>query len=83
VPHTPKKNKKNKVYNLEYDMKSFEKENLFTSEDTIVIRKLERPEDGDDTKKVKEVLCHLELIEVDLQEDIIAVERKGCPEGRL
>ena len=72
-----------KVYNLEYDMKSLEKENLFTSEDTLVIRKLERPEDGDDKKKVKEVLSHLELLEVDLEEDIIAVERKGCSEGRL
>ena len=72
-----------KVYNLEYDMKSLEKENLFTSEDTLVIRKLERPEDGDDKKKVKEVLSHLELLEVDLEEDIIAVESKGCSEGRL
>ena len=68
-----------KVYNLEHDMKEFQ----FTSRDTIVIRNLELPVDGDEKKKVKEVFSHLELEEFDLEEDILAVERKGCSQGKL
>ena len=68
-----------KVFNLEQDMKEFQ----FTSRDTIVIRNLEMPVDGDEKKKVKEVLSHLELEDFDLEEDILAVERKGCSQGKL
>ena len=67
-----------KVYNLEYDVKD-----NFTSQDTIVIRNLDIPGDGDEKKKVKEVLSNLKLEEVDLEENIIAVERKGSTQGRL
>ena len=59
------------------------KEFQFTSRDTIVIRNLELPVDGDEKKKVKEVLSHLELEEFDLEEDILTVERKGCSQGKL
>ena len=60
-----------KVFNLEYDMKEF------TSRDSIVIRNLEMPADGDEKQKVIEVLSNLELEGIELEEDIIAVERKG------
>ena len=71
-----------KVFNLEYDMKSLEKEQ-FSSKDTIVNRNLAMPLDGNEEKKVIEVLGHLALEEVDFEEDILAVERKGNSQGRL
>ena len=55
----------------------------FTSQDTIAIKNLYIPVDGDEKKKVKYVLSHLKLEEVDIEEYIIFVKRKGSSQGRL
>lgn len=72
-----------KVYNLEYDMETLRKEERFSSKDSIVIRKLDLPVNGDEKVKVKELLSHLVLEDFESEEDIISVERKGCSQGRL
>ena len=71
-----------KVYNLEYDVKNLQKEE-FNSKDTIVIRNVSLPPDGYEEKHVKELLNYLEIEEIDTDEDVLAVERKGNSQDRL
>jgi hypothetical protein len=71
-----------KVYNLEYDVKNLQKEE-FNPKDTIVIKNLSLPLDGDEEKQVKEVLNYLEIEEIDTAEDFLAVARKGNSQDRL
>jgi hypothetical protein len=72
-----------KFYNLEYNFKEAEKKNLFSPADTLVIRNLAIPQDGDDLKVVKEDLAQLIIEDFDPDEDILEVERKGHLKGKL
>ena len=50
---------KHKLFKLEYDFEELEKKDEFSTRDTIVIRNLPVPDDGDELKVVKEALTEL------------------------
>ena len=76
---------KMKLFHLEYDLKELEnKSNSFLPADTLVIRNLEVPQNGDDEiSVVKEVFSNLKIEDLDPDEVIIKVERKGNDNGKL
>ena len=73
-----------KVSNLEYEFVDVKtKTYAFSTDDTIIIRNLEVPEDGDEEKVVKEVLSHISVKDFDPEEVVIRVERKGKRNDKL
>ena len=52
----------------------------FATSDTIVIRNLNVPEDGDDTRLVNETLAKLAIEDFDAEDYVLKVERKGSVE---
>ena len=72
-----------KQFHLEYDLKELEKKKeTFTTLDTIVIRNLAMPQDGDEGSLVKKVLGQLNIEGFEPDEDIVKVERKGHLNGK-
>ena len=74
---------KHKLYKLEYDVKQLEEEGEFLTKDSIVIRNVPVPSDGDEGKVVKETLALLNIEDFEPEDDIIKVERKGHKNGKL
>ena len=69
-----------KVYNLEYDV---QKLNGFSASDSIVIRNLEIPINGNDKEAVEKALENIGIQEFEPKEDLLKVERKGNTAGKL
>ena len=74
---------KHKLYKLEYDVKQLEEEGEFLTKDSIVIRNVPVPSDGDEGKVVKETLALLNIEDFEPEDDVIKVERKGHKNGKL
>ena len=74
---------KHKLFKLEYDFEELEKKDEFSTRDTIVIRNLPVPDDGDELKVVKEALTQLHIEDFLPEEDVIKVTRKGNKNGKL
>ena len=74
-----------KVFGLEYDFKEeLERKNdVFSPADSIVIRNLAVPGDGDELKAVMKVLAKIDTEEFDAAKDIVKVERKGRQDDKL
>ena len=68
---------KHKLFKLEYSFEELEKKEEFSTRDTIVIRNLPVPDDGDEAKIVKEVFNQLNIEDFLPEEDVIKVMRKG------
>ena len=69
-----------KVYNLEYDV---QKLNGFSASDSIVIRNLKIPINGNDKEAVEKALENIGIQEFEPKEDLLKVERKGNTAGKL
>ena len=74
---------KHKLFKLEYDVKEMEEKEGFLTKDSIVIRNVAVPSDGDEHRIVKEALKHLNIEDFVPEEDVIKVERKGQRDGKL
>ena len=74
---------KYKFFKIEYDVKEIERKEEFSTKDSIVIRNLEVPSDGDDQKAVKEALAHLNVEDFRPEDDILKVVRRGHKNGKL
>ena len=74
---------KHKLFKLEYDVKEMEEKEGFQTKDSIVIRNVAVPSDGDEHRIVKEALKHLNIEDFVPEEDVIKVERKGQRDGKL
>ena len=73
-----------KLFHLEYNLKELdEKCNKFLPSDSIVIRNLPIPQQGDEVSCVKKVLSQLQIDDLDLDEDLAKVERKGQINGKI
>ena len=75
-----------KLFHLDYNLKELDKKcNTFSPSDSIVIRNLPLPQHGDvdEVSCVKEVLSKLQIEDLDLDEDLLRVERKGNTNGKL
>ena len=73
---------KHKLFKLEYDFEEFEKKEEFSTRDTIVIRNLPVPDDGNEHAVVKEALEQLQIEDFRPEEDIVNVTRKGNKNGK-
>ena len=71
-----------KVSILEYNLNSLDNED-FSPPDSIVIRNLDIPLDGDELFVVRDTLALLNIEGFDPAEDILKVERKGNRNGKL
>ena len=71
-----------KVSNLDYNLKSADNED-FLPTDSIVIRNLDIPVDGDELCVVRDALAQINFDGFDPTEDILKVERKGTRNGKL
>ena len=71
-----------KVSILEYNLKNFDDED-FLPTDSLVIRNLDIPVDGDELCVVGDTLSLLNIEDFDPTEDILKVERKGNRNGKL
>ena len=71
-----------KVSIIEYNLKSFENEE-FLPTDSIVIRNLDVPADGDELCAVRNALAQINVEGFDPTDDILKVERKGNRNGKL
>ena len=67
---------------IEYNLKSFENED-FLPNDTIVIRNLDVPVDGDELSVVRDTLAQINIEGFDPTDDILKVERKGNRNGKV
>jgi hypothetical protein len=72
-----------KLYKLEYDFTELENREEFSTRDSIVIRNVPVPHDGDDLRVVKEALAQLNIEDFVPEEDIKKVVRKGNRNGKL
>ena len=71
-----------KVSILDYNVKNLDNEDFFPA-DSIVIRNLDIPVDGDELCVVKDTLVQIDIEDFDPTEDILNVERKGNRNGKL
>ena len=71
-----------KVSILEYNLNSLDNED-FSPPDSIVIRNLDIPVDGDELFVVRDTLAKINIVGFDPAEDILKVERKGNRNGKL
>ena len=71
-----------KVSILEYNLKNLDNEDFLPS-DSIVIRNLDVPVDGDELCVVRDTLAQINIEDFDPTEDILKVERKGNRNGKL
>ena len=71
-----------KVSILDYNLKSADNEDFLPTE-SIVIRNLEIPVDGDELCVVRDALAQINIEGFDTAEDILKVERKGNRNGKL
>ena len=71
-----------KVSILDYNLNSVDNED-FLPTDSVVIRNLDIPVDGDELCVVRDTLAQLNIEDFDPTEDIIKVERKGNRNGKL
>ena len=67
---------------LDYNLKSADNED-FLPTDSIVIRNLDIPVDGDELCVVRDALAQINFDGFDPTEDILKVERKGTKNGKL
>ena len=73
-----------KLFHMDYDLKELEKKNInFSPRNSIVIRNLTIPKDGDEHSAVKRLLGQLDVEDFDPGEDILKVERKGQSNEKL
>ena len=71
-----------KVSILDYNLNSVDNED-FLPTDSVVIRNLDIPVDGDELCVVRDTLAQLNIEDFDPIEDIFKVERKGNRNGKL
>ena len=75
---------KAKVAKLEKNIDQLErKSDSFSTDDSLVIRNLAVPADGDEMSVVRDALIEIEVDNFDIVKDIIKVERKGAKNGKL
>ena len=74
---------KYKLFKIEYDVKEIERKEEFSTKDSIVIRNLEVPSDGDDQRAVKEALARLNVEDFLPEDDVLKVVRRGHKNGKL
>ena len=72
-----------KLIRLEYDFKEFEKKEEFSTKDSIVIRNIPVPQDGDDRRVVTEALSLLNIDDFVPEDDVKKVLRKGNKDEKL
>ena len=74
---------KHKLYKLEYNLKELENREEFSTSDSIVIRNVPVPQDGDDRRAVTDVLAQLNIEDFVPEDDIKKVIKKGNRNGKL
>ena len=77
-----------KIYSLEYDFKQLDEKTSealesFSTDDSLVIRNLPSPTDGDESEGIKKVLTAINVEEFDPEEHVLRVEREGNKGGNL
>ena len=77
-----------KIYSLEYDFKQLDEKTSealesFSTDDSLAIRNLPIPTDGDESEGIKKVLTAINVEEFDPEEHVLWVERKGNKGGNL
>ena len=74
---------KHKLHKLEYNFSELEKREEFSTKDSIVIRNVPVPQNGDDHRVVKEALSQLNIVDFVPEDDVKKVLRKGNKDKKL